>query len=124
MSHDDTPSDAFETGSQSLFPTPPTKPSELKLKLDADVVVGVYGSSRNINQTVAYMGGFGADDEADNGGPPPSVAIAHPQWIAEEGKDGKGRWGREVKFDTTLFFACTPTIQAPTVTCEVRASTG
>jgi hypothetical protein len=119
MEKDDTPADAFELASESLFPAPPIDPANVKLKLKANTTIGVHGQSRSHISDMGTLGGLGDFDGDVTKQPHP--LIAKPEWIPEDEK--KGRWKREVKFDTTLLFACTPTIQTQTLTCQVSAPT-
>jgi hypothetical protein len=121
MHKSDTPEDAFSPNPyQPLFPPPPESPADIRIRLKSIAQVSAQGYSGTVTQHVGLIGAFG-DDASDASRP--SKQVAQPVWLPEEeggDQDAKGRWKREVRFDSTIFLNCAPTFWMDIVDCRVR----
>jgi hypothetical protein len=84
LEKDNTPADALELASESLFSAPPFDSVNLKPKLKANTTIGVHGISGNRILDMGTLGGLG--DFGGNGMKQPHPIIFKPEWIPENQK--------------------------------------
>jgi hypothetical protein len=91
----------------------------VELRLDVDAHLKINYHSRNIERHVLKsLGGLGEDaSHAESAAV--RVDTDAPEWIPTEDGGDKGVWSRTVTFSSMLAFACPPTIQTPTLSCNV-----
>jgi hypothetical protein len=118
-----TPVKRDEAPTDELFPAPPKGPGGVELRLDVDAHLKINYHSRNIERHVLKsLGGLGEDaSHAESAAV--RVDTDAPEWIPAEDGGDKGVWSRTVTFSSMLAFACPPTIQTPTLSCNVSCMT-
>jgi hypothetical protein len=111
-----------------LFPTPPTTPNGIALKLDRLIHVKAGKHSYSFTSQSIRQKGLGG--LSVHGTPPlPDVlriVVDEPVWIPSEPESNKGAgvgvWGRTVTFESSITLSCPPSVCTPTLTSEVSST--
>lgn len=125
LKHDEHPLPEGE-GMKPLFPAPPAGPSSIEFRLDRALRIVARGRrSAYTTDAIPALGGMGPGASRQTG-EVVQVDRAEPEWVPatsdEKSSGEKGMWRRTVSFTGTLLFACPPSLETTTLTCQVCAS--
>jgi hypothetical protein len=105
-----------------LFPAPPSGAPAVRVQLLRQVHLETDSAQTTVDEPLAHLGGFGmSSNEARR-----FVRTTHeePVWIPDtadrKGADTKGRWKREVRFDTVINLNCSPTTNISIIRVKAR----
>jgi hypothetical protein len=111
---------SFLRKKDTLFPVPPTSPSQIDLHLAHHAIVTAKGQVRTIKGRVEYLGGMSDDSALAKLGNKFRMNVLEPAWITHTADESRGTWKRTVQFESFMEFSCPPSFTQPTLTNEVR----
>jgi hypothetical protein len=114
-----------------IFPAPAADPTQISFYLSTAAHITAKGLKADIKQSLHDFTGFKPTSHPPGlrgkiphvGSDYVKVSTDQPLWLPEaESGNAKGRWQRQVRSDTTIELACSPTFHAKDMNIEVRRS--
>jgi hypothetical protein len=114
----------------SLFPAPPVGATGVRLRLNRIVRIRAQTAGAVVEDHVHILGGFGPSTISATTHPVQStrsvvITREDPVWLPEDvekivEKNGKGRWQRRTRFESSITFSCTPTMDLDIIVSSVN----
>ncbi|KAH8107956.1 hypothetical protein BXZ70DRAFT_1003376 [Cristinia sonorae] len=98
-----------------LFPTPPTRPTEVQFRLYRQLWLKAHAFTAKGNEKVSSLGGLETVTSAVASGLPVNVDVREKEWIPAENDKNMGTWLQETTFRSAFVLTCAPTFQRSTI---------
>ena len=112
--------DADQNPSKALFPSPPTRPSDIRFRLKRHLWLKAHWFTATGGDDVTTLGGMESATSASAGSKPVEVEVSGRNWIPSETDKNTGVWLQETSFRCVFVLTCPPSFQAETLHIKVR----